>query len=101
MTQRKRPAAGGRSLTAAYLTGEKCIPIPSQRRKPAGWLKLEGAKEHNLCNINVDIPLGVFACVTGVSGSGKSTLVHSVLFENLLRAKGIASESEPGALRRL
>ena len=89
------------TLTAAYLTGAKSIPIPATRRKPAAWLKLTGASEHNLQRINVEIPLGVFACVTGVSGSGKSTLVHSVLYENLLRAKSLASENPAGALKKL
>ncbi len=91
----------GRSLTAAYLTGEKFIPIPTARRKPSAWLRVEGAREHNLQNLTVEFPLGVFACVTGVSGSGKSTLVHSVLYENLLSAKGIASGNTPGALKKL
>ena len=89
------------SLTADYLTGTKSIPIPNKRRRPAAWLKLTGASEHNLQKLNVEIPLGVFACVTGVSGSGKSTLVHSVLYENLLRAKSLASENPAGALKRL
>ena len=89
------------TLTAAYLTGAKSIPVPEVRRKPASWLRIEGAREHNLQNLTVEIPLGVFACVTGVSGSGKSTLVHSVLFENLLNAKGIASGNQAGALKKL
>ena len=89
------------SLTAAYLTGTKSIPIPNKRRRPAAWLKLTGASEHNLQKLDVEIPLGVFACVTGVSGSGKSTLVHSVLYENLLRAKSLASENPAGALKKL
>ena len=90
-----------RTLTSDYLRGVKSIPIPAVRRKPGAWLKLSGASENNLQKIDVDIPLGVFACVTGVSGSGKSTLVHSVLYENLLRAKSLASENPAGALKKL
>ena len=89
------------SLTAAYLTGEKSIPIPATRRTPSAWLTIEGASEHNLRNLTVRLPLGVFACVTGVSGSGKSTLVHRVLYENLLRAHGIASANDAGILKKL
>ncbi len=89
------------SLTAAYLLGEKSIPIPTHRRRPSTWLHIAGATEHNLQHLDVQIPLGVFACVTGVSGSGKSTLVHSVLYENLLRQKGVASDNPTGALKSL
>jgi excinuclease ABC subunit A len=95
------PSSSGLTLTQQYLTGEKSIPIPAARRKPSAWLRIEGAREHNLRNLTVEFPLGVFACVTGVSGSGKSTLVHSVLYENLLNAKGIASANQPGALKKL
>ena len=87
------------SLTADYLTGRKSIPIPKSRRKSTSFIKITGAREHNLKNVDVEIPLGLFTCVTGVSGSGKSTLIHEVLYRNLLRAKGQASEQEPGACK--
>src|SRR5881398_339754 len=89
------------SLTRDYLTREKSIPIPKSRRKFSSVIKIAGATEHNLKNLNVEIPLGIFTAITGVSGSGKSTLIQDVLYRNLLRAKGQPSEHEPGACRSL
>lgn len=73
------------SITGQYLSGAVKIPIPEKRRKPAGWLKVRGAAENNLKNIDVKFPLGVFTCVTGVSGSGKSSLVNEILYKHLAR----------------
>ncbi len=71
------------SVTGQYLSGKLSIPVPAARRKPAKFLKIKGACENNLKNINVDIPLGVFTCVTGVSGSGKSSLINEILYKRL------------------
>ena len=73
------------SITGAYLSGRIKIPVPETRRKPAGFLKIKGAKENNLQNISVEIPLGVMTCVTGVSGSGKSSLTNEILYKRLAR----------------
>ena len=73
------------SITGAYLSGRLQIPVPSERRKPTGWITVKGAAENNLKNINVKFPLGVMTCVTGVSGSGKSSLVNEILYKSLAR----------------
>ena len=73
------------SITGAYLSGRRSIPVPSERRQPTGWLKVQGARENNLKNVDVDIPLGVMTCVTGVSGSGKSSLVNEILYKSLAK----------------
>lgn len=73
------------SITGAYLSGRIQIPIPSERRKPTGWITVRGAAENNLKNIDVAFPLGVMTCVTGVSGSGKSSLVNEILYKALAK----------------
>ncbi|MDD5899507.1 MAG: excinuclease ABC subunit UvrA [Lachnospiraceae bacterium] len=88
------------SITGAYLSGRLQIPVPKERRKPTGFLKIKGAREHNLKNIDVDIPLGVFTCVTGVSGSGKSSLVNEILYKQLAKTLNRA-RTIPGAHDRI
>ena len=77
--------ANEKSITGAYLSGRLKIPVPEVRRKPTGWLKVIGAQQNNLKNIDVVFPLGVMTCVTGVSGSGKSSLVNEILYKKLAR----------------
>ena len=84
------------SITADYLSGRKRIPVPEKRRIPTGKLTILGAQENNLKNIDVDIPLGVFTCVTGVSGSGKSSLVNEILYKRLSRDLNRSRTSRPG-----
>ena len=86
-----------KSITGQYLSRSKVIPVPVERRKPDGrWLKVIGAKENNLKNIDIDIPLGIFTCVTGVSGSGKSSFVNEILYKTLA-AKLNRAKTKPGA----
>ncbi len=73
------------SVTGQYLSGEKFIPVPAVRKEPAGWIKILGAEENNLKKVDVDIPLGVMTCVTGVSGSGKSSLINEILYKSLAK----------------
>lgn len=87
------------SLTGAFLSGRRRIAIPQKRRKPGKFLQISGATRHNLKKLNVNIPLGVFACLTGVSGSGKSTLAHDVVYLNALVAKGGVCEEEPAHVK--
>ena len=84
------------SITGAYLSGRIRIPVPSTRRKPAGWLTVRGAKENNLKNIDVRFPVGVFTCVTGVSGSGKSSLVNEILYKRLAKDLNHSRTARPG-----
>lgn len=86
------------SITGAYLSGRVRIPVPEERKEPTGWIEVVGARENNLKNINVQVPLGVMTCVTGVSGSGKSSLVNEILYKKLAkvlnRAKGKAGKHD-------
>ena len=88
------------SITGAYLSGRIQIPVPKERRSPTGWLTVRGAAENNLKNIDVDFPLGVMTCVTGVSGSGKSSLVNEILYKALARKLNRA-RTIPGKFRKL
>lgn len=86
------------SITGAYLSKRVKIPVPEERKEPTGWIEVVGARENNLKNINVQVPLGVMTCVTGVSGSGKSSLVNEILYKKLAkvlnRAKGKAGKHD-------
>jgi len=73
------------SITGAYLSGRMSIPVPKERKKPTGFITVKNARENNLKNVDVDIPLGIMTCITGVSGSGKSSLINSILYKNLAK----------------
>ena len=88
------------SLTGQYLSGAKRIPVPKKRRKPTGYLKVYGAAENNLKHIDVEVPLGVLCCVTGVSGSGKSSLVNEIIYQYLARQLNRA-RTRPGKFDRM
>ncbi|MBQ8312870.1 MAG: excinuclease ABC subunit UvrA [Clostridia bacterium] len=88
------------SLTGQYLSGAKKIAVPETRRTPTGWLKVLGAQEHNLKNIDVDFPLGVLCCVTGVSGSGKSSLVNEIVHKHLAKVLNRA-KTRAGSFREM
>ena len=90
-----------RSLTGAYLSGRLKIEVPQKRRKPKGkFIRIVGAREHNLKNITVEIPIGLFVCITGVSGSGKSTLIYDVLYR-YAKAYFYHSKEQPGEVDRI
>ena len=88
------------SLTGQYLTGQRSIPVPQKRRQPAGWLNIRGAAANNLKNLDVDLPLGVMCCVTGVSGSGKSSLVNAILYRHLAKVLNRA-KTRPAPFREM
>lgn len=88
------------SVTGAYLSGKRKISVPQERKKPTGFLKIKGARQNNLKNIDVEIPLGVMTCVTGVSGSGKSSLVNEILYKALAKKLNRA-RTIPGAYKSI
>lgn len=94
----KEIMANKNSVTGDFLSGRRKIEVPSARREPTGWITIKGARQNNLKNIDVDIPLGVMTCVTGVSGSGKSSLINEILYKSLARklnrAKSIPGEHD-------
>jgi excinuclease ABC subunit A len=92
--------ASERSITGAYLSGRRAIPVPDRRMHDSGWFGVQGASEHNLKDIDVDLPVGKLICIAGVSGSGKSTLVNEVIFKSLANRLNRA-RTKPGAHRRV
>ncbi len=92
--------ANENSITGAYLSGRKKIPVPEVRKEPTGWLKVVGAAENNLKNIDVEFPLGVMTCVTGVSGSGKSSLVNEIVYKTLAKKLNRA-RTIPGKYKKI
>jgi excinuclease ABC subunit A len=84
------------SVTGDYLAGRKSIPVPDERRDPDGFLSIEGARQHNLKDLDVDLPIGCFTAITGVSGSGKSTLMHDILYKGLAREMNDNTSVDPG-----
>jgi excinuclease ABC subunit A len=88
--------AAGQSITGDYLAGERRIPVPESRRDPDGHVTIEGARQHNLKDVDVDLPVGCFTAITGVSGSGKSTLMHEVLYKGLAREMNDNTSVDPG-----
>jgi len=88
--------ADDESITGDYLAGRKQIPVPDERRDPEGTITIEGARQHNLDDLDVDLPVGCFTAITGVSGSGKSTLMHDVLYKGLAREMNDNTSVDPG-----